>query len=88
MKWFTIKQIYNDCFRPQVWKFFFFSFKQHIKSNNAIQNKGERVYVSDWRDNNNSFRSEYTMELEHYLHECHPNSLLKGEPHVNSKLKA
>lgn len=48
----------------------------------------QKESVNDWRDNNNSFRSEYIMELEHYLHECHPNSLLKGEPHVNSKLKA
>ncbi|KAK6792505.1 hypothetical protein RDI58_011586 [Solanum bulbocastanum] len=27
------------------------------------------------------------MELEHYLRERHPESGLKGEPHVNSKLK-
>ncbi|PHU05119.1 hypothetical protein BC332_25941 [Capsicum chinense] len=28
------------------------------------------------------------MELGHYLHERHPDSGLKDEPHINSKLKA
>ncbi|KAM3338944.1 hypothetical protein P3S68_031030 [Capsicum galapagoense] len=28
------------------------------------------------------------MELEHYLRKLHPNSELKDEPHINSKLKA
>ncbi|XP_049343051.1 uncharacterized protein LOC125831096 [Solanum verrucosum] len=47
-----------------------------------------------WRDelaqsiaDNGTFRPGYLMELEHYLREHHPESGLKGEPHVNSKLK-
>ncbi|KAH0663782.1 hypothetical protein KY284_028713 [Solanum tuberosum] len=37
---------------------------------------------------NGTFRPGYLMELEHYLRERHPDNGLKGEPHVNSKLKA
>ncbi|KAK6791315.1 hypothetical protein RDI58_010396 [Solanum bulbocastanum] len=47
----------------------------------------KELCVNGWRADNGTFRLGYLMELEHYLRECHPESGLKGEPHVNSKLK-
>ncbi|KAH0641790.1 hypothetical protein KY290_033401 [Solanum tuberosum] len=47
----------------------------------------KELCVNGWRADNGTFRPGYLMELEHYLREHHPESGLKGEPHVNSKLK-
>ncbi|KAK4708724.1 hypothetical protein R3W88_029649 [Solanum pinnatisectum] len=47
----------------------------------------KELCVNGWRADNETFRPGYLMELEHYLRERHPESGLKGEPHVNSKLK-
>ncbi|KAH0747417.1 hypothetical protein KY285_009074 [Solanum tuberosum] len=47
----------------------------------------KELCVNGWRADNGTFRPGYLMELEDYLHEHHPESGLKGEPHVNSKLK-
>ncbi|KAK4722186.1 hypothetical protein R3W88_012419 [Solanum pinnatisectum] len=47
----------------------------------------KELCVNGWRADNGTFRPGYMMELEHYLRERHPESGLKGEPHVDSKLK-
>ncbi|KAK4718596.1 hypothetical protein R3W88_016934 [Solanum pinnatisectum] len=47
----------------------------------------KELCVNGRRADNGTFRPGYLMELEHYLRERHPESGLKGEPHVNSKLK-
>ncbi|KAG5570437.1 hypothetical protein H5410_060203 [Solanum commersonii] len=47
----------------------------------------KELCVNGWRADNGTFRPGYLMELEHYLRERHPESGLKSEPHVNSKLK-
>ncbi|XP_016484550.1 uncharacterized protein LOC107805084 [Nicotiana tabacum] len=48
----------------------------------------KKLRADGWRADNETFRRGYLMELEHYLHECHHSSQLKGEPHVNNKVKA
>lgn len=48
----------------------------------------KKVCADGWRADNGTLRPGYLMELEHYFHERHPSSQLKGEPHVNNKVKA
>uniref|UniRef100_A0A3Q7ICG3 Myb/SANT-like domain-containing protein n=1 Tax=Solanum lycopersicum TaxID=4081 RepID=A0A3Q7ICG3_SOLLC len=43
--------------------------------------------VNGWRGDNGTFKPGYLKELECYLCEHHPNSGLKGEPHVLSKIR-
>lgn len=54
----------------------------------SLINGLKELCVNGWRADSGTFRPRYLMELEHYLRECHPDSGLKGEPHINSKLKA
>ncbi|KAF3627776.1 putative HUA2-like protein 3-like [Capsicum annuum] len=48
----------------------------------------KELCVNGWRADNGTFRPGYLTKLEYYLRERHPDSGLKGEPHINSKLKA
>ncbi|PHU13660.1 ABC transporter B family member 11 [Capsicum chinense] len=48
----------------------------------------KELCVNGWRADNGTFRPGYLTELEYYLRERHLDSGLKGELHINSKLKA
>ncbi|KAG5573853.1 hypothetical protein H5410_063619 [Solanum commersonii] len=47
----------------------------------------KELCINGWRSDNGTFRSGYLKELECYLRKHHPNSGLKGEPHVLSKTR-
>uniref|UniRef100_M1DAZ1 RNase H family protein n=1 Tax=Solanum tuberosum TaxID=4113 RepID=M1DAZ1_SOLTU len=47
----------------------------------------KELCVNGWRGDNGTFKPRYLKELECYLCEHHPNSGLKGEPHVLSKIR-
>ncbi|KAG5586447.1 hypothetical protein H5410_046881 [Solanum commersonii] len=47
----------------------------------------KELCVNGWRGDNGTFKPGYLKELECYLCEHHPNSGLKGEPHVLSKIR-
>lgn len=47
----------------------------------------KELCVNGWRGDNETFKPAYLKELECYLHKHHPNSGLKGDPHVLSKIR-
>ncbi|KAK6780305.1 hypothetical protein RDI58_022489 [Solanum bulbocastanum] len=47
----------------------------------------KELRVNGWRGDNGTFKPGYLKELECFLCEHHPNSGLKGEPHVLSKIR-
>ncbi|KAK6792208.1 hypothetical protein RDI58_011289 [Solanum bulbocastanum] len=43
----------------------------------TLINSLKELCVNGWRADNGTFRPEYLMEFEHYLHERHPESGLE-----------
>lgn len=59
-----------------------------LKEESSLIDGLKELCVNGWRADNETFRPGYLTELEYYLRQRHPDSGLKGEPYINSKLKA
>lgn len=48
----------------------------------------KELCANGWRGDNGTFKNGHLMELERYMHARHPNSGLKSQPHIDSKIRA